>query len=115
MRILVVDDEELLRRSLASYLTFKGHIAYPAASGVEAERALDRGRFDAAIVDIQLGGVDGITHALIMQTMQPDLRCALVSGDTTNLMRAREAGFDRLFLKPLVPDVIEKILAELKR
>ena len=59
--ILVIDDEEVMREILEALLSREGHrvrLASTAEEGLELARTLP---FDAAIVDVMLPGMDGIT------------------------------------------------------
>ncbi|MBW1783997.1 MAG: response regulator [Deltaproteobacteria bacterium] len=58
-RILIVDDEERIRRSLRAYLEDEGFQVIMAESGEEGLHMLAKERPDAAIVDIRLSGMDG--------------------------------------------------------
>jgi len=58
-RILVVDDEECIRRNLRIYLEDEGFEVSDVQSGEEALEILVRQPFEAAIVDMRLPGIDG--------------------------------------------------------
>lgn len=58
-RILVIDDEESIQRSLRAYLEDEGFEVVSAESGEEGLDILARGPVDAAVVDIRLPGMDG--------------------------------------------------------
>ena len=60
-RILVVDDEESIRRNLCIYLEDEEFEVSAAESGEEALEMLTHSSFEAAIVDIRLPGMDGNT------------------------------------------------------
>jgi len=60
-RILVVDDEECIRRNLRIYLEDEGFEVSDVQSGEEALEILVRQPFEAAIVDMRLPGIDGNT------------------------------------------------------
>ena len=57
--ILIVDDEEAIRRSLKAYLADEGYNILSAESGEEGINILKTETIDAAIVDIRLAGIDG--------------------------------------------------------
>src|SRR5208337_3700492 len=59
-RILVVDDEPEIRRSLAGVLEDEGYLAATAASGEACLEALPGGAFELVLLDIWLPGVDGM-------------------------------------------------------
>ena len=60
-RLLVAEDEELLREVLSSFFEARGFEVARARSLAEAERHLVAGSFDAAIVDVGLPDGDGLT------------------------------------------------------
>ena len=59
-RILVIDDEESVRRGLISILLREGHIAEGVGTAEEGLRLADRKRFDLVFLDVRLPGADGI-------------------------------------------------------
>ena len=88
MRVLVVDDEPVLRESLARSLRFEGYAVTTAADGVEALERLPDARPDVLVVDVMMPRLDGV--AVCRQ-----LRSA---GDTTPvlMLTARDAVRDRV-------------------
>jgi ATP-dependent Lon protease len=62
---LVVDDEELMRYLVASYLSKLGHSCFTAADGVDALEKMKKNKIDAVITDIKMNRMNGI--ALINQ------------------------------------------------
>ena len=59
-RILVVDDEPLIRETLAEFLTSEGFVVAACASAEEALEAAAERAYDIALCDIQLPGLDGL-------------------------------------------------------
>lgn len=59
-RILVIDDEELVTRSLLKLLTAAGYSVSVVASGLEALRKLKKSEFDLIISDVRMPDLDGI-------------------------------------------------------
>src|SRR6185295_4534995 len=59
-RVLVVDDENSIRRYLRAALSAQGFSVYEAASGEEALQAVLSSRPDIIILDLGLPGIDGI-------------------------------------------------------
>jgi PAS domain S-box-containing protein len=80
--ILVVDDEEMLRRICAEMLEKLGYRPFLAADGETAVRLLrDHGRdIDGAIVDLTMPGMDGIATFAALRSLQPGLKGILSSG-----------------------------------
>jgi len=58
-RILILDDEQLVRNSLADYLQDAGFETVCFASGEEAIETLGSERFDVAVVDMRMPGMNG--------------------------------------------------------
>ena len=61
MRVLVVDDEENVRKGIATFLELSGHEAVLAADLAAAKAALAAGPFGAALVDVYVGRENGAT------------------------------------------------------
>ncbi len=59
IKILLVDDEELLLRSLAFYFEDEGYDVYTALTGEEALTVLRKENIEACVVDMRLPGIDG--------------------------------------------------------
>ena len=73
--ILIVDDEEIMREILEALLTREGHqvrLASNAAEGLELARTQP---FDAAIVDMMMPGMDGITALEEIKKITTTCRC----------------------------------------
>jgi DNA-binding NtrC family response regulator len=69
LNILVVDDEEPLRRLLKNELTRKGYTVSVAADGGEALRLMSNNAFDAILLDVVMPGMDGLS---LMKTLKED-------------------------------------------
>ena len=82
VRVLVVDDEEAIRTSLAEYLEDMGFEAEGAGSAEDALKRIKRRAPDVAIVDMRLPGLDG--NGLIQRAhrMRPDIRFLVFTGST---------------------------------
>jgi CheY-like chemotaxis protein len=60
-RILVVDDEELMRNMVVAFLSKLGHSCLTAIDGVDALEKMKRNKVDAVVTDIKMPNMDGIT------------------------------------------------------
>ena len=58
--ILVVDDEELIRNLIVTFLSGLGHLCVTAMDGVDALNKLEGNKVDAIVTDIRMPGMDGI-------------------------------------------------------
>jgi class 3 adenylate cyclase len=102
-KILVVDDEVMMADVSRSIFTHAGHQVVCAYSGEQAVELSMASRFDLAIVDAMLPGMNGIETFEALRLTSPHLKGILVSGDLTDLMaiEAMDKGFSRVFAKPV--------------
>ena len=82
-RILVVDDEDVLRELLADILAREGHQVDTACDGLEALDWLDQHHYDAVFTDLQMPGLDGPKlYEAIQKRQGEDLpRVIFMTGD----------------------------------
>ena len=59
--ILVVDDEEMIRKLISKYAVYEGHTVTEAKDGMEAVRLSREGSFDIMIIDIMMPELDGFS------------------------------------------------------
>ncbi len=59
--ILVVDDEELIRNLVVTFLSRLGHSCFTASDGVDALNKMRENRIDVVITDVKMPNMDGIT------------------------------------------------------
>lgn len=101
MRVLVVDDEEPIRRLVSRYGARQRWRVITAAQPKEALAALKAGQFDLAFLDVNLcDGLDGIDLARKLRDRDPALRVVMMSGDPTNAARVEAAGLGPMLPKP---------------
>lgn len=79
-KILIVDDEEIVRISLAAYLEDEGYEVISAISGEEALDILNTNRFDIGIIDMRLPGMDGDTLILKAKRLLPEMKFLVHTG-----------------------------------
>ncbi|MFC1401760.1 MULTISPECIES: response regulator transcription factor [Streptacidiphilus] len=97
IRILLADDEHLIRGAVAALLSYEDDllVVAQAASGAEALAMARAHRPDVAVLDLQMpGGVDGVAVAAELRTVLPDCRTMIVTshGRPGHLKRALTAG-----------------------
>ena len=71
--ILVVDDEELIRRLIVTFLSQQGHFCVTAIDGVDALDQMGGNKIDAVITDIKMPKMDGIILTKEILTKYPGL------------------------------------------
>ncbi|RBP11917.1 PAS domain S-box-containing protein [Roseiarcus fermentans] len=115
--VLIIEDNEILRRSLEAMVSAWGYAAAAAGSGEEALDLGSRGlRLDAIVTDYRLGeGVNGIEAALELERVAGRVLPKLIlTGDTApeSLAAIRASGFCCLH-KPVAADALRRKLADM--
>ncbi|MDH5426885.1 MAG: response regulator transcription factor [Nitrospirota bacterium] len=116
-RILVVDDEPQIRRSLQVNLENKGYAVFTAATGEEALETIARRTPDVVIVDLLLPSMDGITltRHIREQSSVPIIVLSAI-GDEPKKVNALEAGADDYVTKPFgMEELAARIKSALRR
>lgn len=117
-RILVVDDDPHVARTLVDLLAFHGHEALRADSGEQALEMLAAESFDLVILDIRLPGINGFeTCVRIREVVGRSLPVIMLTalGDLASLRQGYEAGADDFLQKPVdTPALILKVRAFLR-
>lgn len=111
-KILVVDDEVMVAEVSQITLSSLGHQVQCSPSGEHAVDLTMKDRYDLAIIDAMLPGMDGFETFAALQQNCSRIKGVLVSGDLTPEMifAAREQGFCATLSKPLQPEELEQAL-----
>lgn len=81
MKVLVVEDEPLIRLGLASVIEDAGYEVAEAANASEAIRVLERDRVELVLTDVDMpGGMDGIRLAHYVRDHWPPVQLIVISG-----------------------------------
>jgi two-component system cell cycle sensor histidine kinase/response regulator CckA len=115
--LLLVEDEELVRRSVDATLALRGYRVLPAANADEATRISQNysGEIHLMVTDLMMPGASGVELAQRIQEVRPDMKVLFMSG-YSNDHRIQELGVGRenFFKKPFSPAAlvgkIEEIL-----
>ncbi|HPJ96947.1 MAG TPA: response regulator [Syntrophales bacterium] len=119
--ILVVDDEESIRRNLWAYLGDEGFEVLTVATGEEGLEILTKRAPDLAIVDIRLPGMDGNTFMIEAHQLVPCMKFLVFTGSTeyrlTDGMHALGLTEKHILKKPLddLSFIVERIDMLLER
>jgi len=113
-RVLVVDDEPLIRRSLRGVLEDEGYLTAEVDSGEACLEQLGRYRFDAVLLDIWLPGMDGLDVLARIQEMPFADRPAVVMisghGNIETAVKATKLGAFDFLEKPLTIDKVTLVV-----
>ncbi len=101
-RILVADDEESLRWVLQQALSAQGHDVETVDNGNEAWERLRSGRFDLALVDIRMPGMDGLSLLTRLREEGADTAVIVITAQNTmaNAIEAMKRGAFDYVTKP---------------
>ena len=117
MRILVVDDEKNIRRTMAMALESMDHEVVCAASGAEALNELKNAGFDVVFLDLKLHQENGLDVLDEILRLAPQAAIVIVTAFAsieTAVDAMRRGAFDYL-PKPCTPDQVRQLLARIER
>ncbi len=115
-KILIVDDELIMRESLAGWLERDGHVVQTAASGEEALEKIKETQFNIFLVDIKMEGMSGLDVLRSVKESDPDADVVMITayGSIPSAIEAMKDGAFDYMLKPFDPNelgvLIEKII-----
>jgi len=115
-KILIVDDEKIMRESLAGWLLRDGHDVETAKSGEEALEKLNVTHYNILLLDIKMEGISGLDVLKHVKENDPDVAVVMITayGSISTAIDAMKSGAADYLLKPFDPNelgvLIEKIL-----
>lgn len=120
MRVLVIDDDALLRRTLEATLKSVAHDCVLTANTMEGIAAAEAGGVDVALIDMRMPGLDGLEAVKAIAHMRPPIPIIGMSGGATEdidyAVLATHVGAKRFLPKPFNREqlvaAIENVLQE---
>ena len=108
VNILVVDDEEIVRDSLSSWLEEDGYNVEAVESGKKALERIPAKNWDLMLVDLKMPGMDGIQLMDEVRKTNPDLLIIIMTAYATvdTAVKAMKKGAYDYFVKPFNPEDI---------
>ncbi len=112
MRIMVVDDEEIVRKSLFHWFKKYDHFVETAASGSEALKKLEKYPFHLLFVDIKMPGMNGIELLEKVKAQYPDTLVVIITayGTIESAVKAMRTGASDYLLKPFKLDQLSLVM-----
>ena len=112
MRILVVDDDEIILTSLSEFLRLEGYGVETARSFQEASAHLAAGTFQVAIADVSMPEVDGFELLKMTRNRYPDMAVIMITGYGTieSAVEAIKRGAFDYLTKPIIDDEIKLVI-----
>lgn len=114
-RILVIDDEDLVREYVEESLVRAGYDVTPVSNGVDGIGALERSPYDILITDLKMTPMDGINVVRTAKTKFPEIHCVVMTayGTIETAVQAMKLGAEDYILKPFSPDELEMAVSRI--
>src|SRR5262245_27490586 len=112
--VLVVDDEPLIRDTLAEFLQQEGFAVRTAATGEDAVAQVRRQKFDVLLCDVNLPGLDGIEVLERALAVSPETFVLLITAYATveSAVEAFQKGAHDYLMKPII---LHEVLGKIRR
>ncbi len=113
-RILIVDDELVVRDSLGKWFTSEGYTTRPVGGAREALETIQQQQFDIALIDIKMPGMDGMELQARLREADPDLTVVIMTGyaSVETAVQALKHGAYDYITKPVDPDELSHLVSK---
>lgn len=117
MKLLIVDDEEKIRKLIAKYAAFEGYEIEEAENGMQAVEMFRADSYDLIILDIMMPELDGFSAAReIRKSSEVPIIFLSARGEEYDKIHGFELGVDDYVVKPFSPrELLMRVGAVLKR
>lgn len=113
-RVLIVDDEPIVRESIRDWLKTAGYQVETAENGEDALKILENNDFGVIILDVRLPGKTGIKVLREVKAVKPEVKSIIITAYPSSELadEARELGAIDYLIKPVAPDDLENLVQE---
>jgi two-component system response regulator HydG len=115
VRILVVDDELIIRESLAGWLKRAGHDVSAASGGRQALEMIGGSDYDLVFLDIRMPDLGGLDVLKNIKVVHPDTLVVMITayGSIETAIEAMKSGADDFIIKPFEPEGLKLFVEKL--
>lgn len=112
--VLVIEDEDRLRRMLIDILESAGHAVEGAVDGLDGLARFEGGQFDVVVTDLSMPECSGLEVARAVKKFRPGTPVVLITGwgDLVDPTRIQEAGVDLVLVKPFRVERVLNVVTE---
>ncbi|MCW5775545.1 MAG: response regulator transcription factor [Phycisphaeraceae bacterium] len=117
-RVLVVEDDDAIRRGVCDALAFHGYAVLEAAEGVSGLETASSAEVDLVLLDVLMPGLDGMTVLERLRRVRPALPVIFLTarGEQEDKVRGLRLGADDYVVKPFgASELIARVEAVLRR
>lgn len=111
-KILVVDDEEIVRQSLLAWFKEDGYEVDTAENADAALRLFEKGKYSLILLDIKMPGMSGMDLLVKLKEYDPDAIIILITAyaSVSSAVKALKSGAYDYITKPIDPDELSHIV-----
>jgi len=112
-KILIVEDETVVRESLRDWLVEDGYAVEVAENGEEALEKIKEGEFGVIVLDLRLPGIDGLQVFEEAKELEPQTKGVIITAypSKETLQKAKRLGLLDYLSKPFKVEDLEKIIS----
>lgn len=116
-KVLVVDDDRRMVKTISDILKVKGYEAAVAYTGEEAVEKVKSEHYDCVLMDIKMPEINGVETLQQIKAISPDLPVVLMSAYTTEeqVEEAKQLGAEAVLTKPIDLQMVFSYLALLRK
>ncbi len=111
-KILVIDDEKIVRESLFHWFEEEGYLVETAEDGETALRLFEKGKYDLLLVDMKMPGISGLEVLKKVKSIDPDSIVILITAFAsvpTAITALKDGAYDYV-TKPVDPDELAHLV-----
>jgi len=114
MRIIIIEDDRAILKSLKKILELEGYEVDAAINGEEGIRKCRSKQFDLALLDIRLPGMNGTEVLEVLHNEFPEMIKIMITGypSLENAIASLRSGADAYLMKPVNPLILLKVINE---